>query len=240
MRILLETYQEAPLMEELSKSVSCAHSHFTGNITQPIDPNEFISESSGTQSLRGAAGKMEMPYGSFYTSFYEEKNPTRIVQDVSPRKRKITPKDKEGFDLKLSKKTLRLPSAFKDLKAEIDVSGYILELKEGWDGENGEPYDIHVWERVVEFLVSMYLNSVHIFDVVPDFPKIYHGPDGTIDLSWEKSDYQILANCPKEEGKQVSFYGEKIKEEIFKGSFYMIDKCPSLLMILVGVKKCRM
>ncbi|OQX09463.1 MAG: hypothetical protein BWK80_46850, partial [Desulfobacteraceae bacterium IS3] len=83
-----------------------------------------------------------------------------------------------------------------------------------------------------------YLTSVRIFDVIPDFPKIYHGPEGTIDILWEKSDYHILANCPKDEDKQVFFYGENSKKDSFKGSFCMTDNCHSLLMILVGIKKC--
>jgi len=139
---------------------------------------------------------------------------------------------------KLSDKIFRLPPDLKELAAEIEASRYILDLEKGWDGENAEPYHIHVWERVVEFLIRMYLTSVRLFDVIPDFPKIYHGPEGTIDILWEKSDYQILANCPKEEDKQVSFYGENSKKNSFKGSFCMRDNYHSLLMILVGIKKC--
>ncbi|GEM_PF-2600080 len=145
--------------------------------------------------------------------------------------------NKEYIEIKLSNKTFQLPFAFKDLKAEIDASKYILELEEGW-GEDGEKYDIHVWERVVEFIINMYLTSESKFGVIPDLPKIYHGPDGTIDIVWEKSNYQILANCPKEENRQVSFYGENIRKDSFKGSFYITDSCHSLLMILIGIKIC--
>jgi len=153
---------------------------------------------------------------------------------IDSLRRKITP----DIEIKLSDKTFRLPFAFNDLKAEIEASKYILELEEGWDGENGEPYNIHDWERTVEFLIQMYLTSVRMFGVIPDLPKIYHGPDGTIDILWEKFNYQILANCPKEENRQVSFYGENVKKDSFKGSFYITDSCHSLLMILIGIKIC--
>ncbi len=139
---------------------------------------------------------------------------------------------------KLSDKTFRLPSDLKELAAEIEASRYILDLEKGWDGEDAEPYNIHLWERVIEFLIQMYLTSIRLFDVIPDFPKIYHGPEGTIDILWEKSDYQILANCPKDEDKQVLFYGENSKKDSFKGSFCMTDNYHSLLMILAGIKKC--
>jgi hypothetical protein len=152
---------------------------------------------------------------------------------IDSLRRKITP----DIEIKLSDKTFRLPFAFNDLKAEIEASKYILELEEEW-GEDGEKYDIHVWEIVFEFIIKMYLTSVRMFDVIPDFPKIYHGPDGTIDIVWEKSDYQILVNCPKEENRQVSFYGENVKKDSFKGSFYITDNCHSLLMILIGIKIC--
>ena len=205
---------------------------------QKIPPMKDLSKSFNSH---GSYRPMILSYKNLILSSREDKNPINVSLDSSNRKKKIAQHTgKEYFELKLSDKILQLPFTFKDLKAEIDASRYILELEEGWDGENGESYNIHVWERVIEFLVSMYLRSVRMFDVIPDFPKIYHGPDGTIDLLWEKADYQILANCPKEKNKQVTFYGENVKKESFKGSFQMMDNCLSLLMILVGIKKCGM
>lgn len=143
------------------------------------------------------------------------------------------------IEIKFSDKIFRLPYSLQGLKDEIDASKYITELEEGWgDEEDGEQYDIKVWQRAAEGLISMYMTSVNFFGVIPDFPQIYHGPDGSVDILWEKSDFQILANCPKEENRQATYYGEITDKESFKGSFCLTDACNSLLMILVGIKKC--
>lgn len=143
------------------------------------------------------------------------------------------------IEIKLLDKTFRLPCSFEGLKDEIESSKYIIELEEGWgDEEEGEAYDVKMWERTVKSLINMYTTSFNLFNVMPDFPQIYHGPNSSIDILWERYDYQILANFPKEEDKQISYYGEIFDKESFKGAFNIADSCHSLLMILIGIKKC--
>ncbi len=124
------------------------------------------------------------------------------------------------------------------LEEEIEASKYLLELPDGWDGENGTKYDIRTWERATKFLRAMYQTAYRRFNVIPDTPDIFHGPSGSIDIWWDKPNYQILVNCPEDETKQVSFGGEEFNKGSFKGSFNITDSYPSLLMILIGIKIC--
>ncbi len=140
------------------------------------------------------------------------------------------------LELKLPTRTCRLPPVLTGLKDEVEASKYILELEAGWDGENGEAYSVTVWERAITFLADLYLTVLHTFKIIPDYPHIYHGPEGSIDILWETDGCKILANFPKDERLHINYYGEYSNQNSFKGSFGLSDKPDSLIGNLIGQK----
>ena len=93
------------------------------------------------------------------------------------------------------------------LGSEIERSRWILGLPENWDDEGSETYSSSTWQRAVAFLKQQaaYLRE---FGGELDMPRILPGPEGSIDLHWEKSDYELLINIPKDPQRRAAFYGD--------------------------------
>jgi hypothetical protein len=86
------------------------------------------------------------------------------------------------------------------LEDEINKSKYILRLKNNWDDEGAKKYDRQTWEKAIKFLRDLYSKVIERKD--PNLiPKIYHGPDQSIDLFWDYEEMNLLIN--------VAFRGEK-------------------------------
>lgn len=173
-----------------------------------------------------------MYYPSYIISStgHQSQHPGRLP-DYEPQKKP----DPNYLELKMPGRTCRLPPVLTGLKDEIEASKYILELEAGWDGENGEAYSVTVWERAVTFLADLYVTVLHTFNIIPDYPRIYHGPDGSIDVLWETNRCKILANFPKDERLHIDYYGEYSNQNSFKGSFGLSDKPDSLIGNLIGL-----
>ncbi len=93
------------------------------------------------------------------------------------------------------------------LESEIDRSRWILGLPEDWDGEGTEAYTESTWQRAVAFLKQQ---AAHVRECGSelDIPRILPGPEGSIDLHWEKPDYELLINIPRDPQRRATFYGD--------------------------------
>lgn len=64
------------------------------------------------------------------------------------------------------------------------------------------------WKRATEFLSK---NAQWVWEdigKVIDAPEILPGPDNSIDLHWEYSDYEFLINIPADPTAMAGFYGD--------------------------------
>ncbi len=122
----------------------------------------------------------------------------------------------------------RLRKEFEDAKTSI------LNLKDNWDGEGSPSYNESTLDRAFKFLekqieafgnIDLKLNQ-HQIDKLIDIPEILPGPNGSIDVLWEKVNYELLLNVPSESTKPISYYGlnkgdkqSEIKSKIFSKDF---------------------
>jgi hypothetical protein len=121
-----------------------------------------------------------------------------------------------------------LPSELAFLFKTMDKSQYILQLEADWDDAGAEKYDEMTWINAMLFL-SRYAKSLYEdFNVVINSPKIYHGPQGSIDILWEPSAYRLVINIPKE-GRKALFYADDYKDQITEGVFYLDNFNVSLI-----------
>jgi hypothetical protein len=125
-----------------------------------------------------------------------------------------------------------------EIDAAIEASEYILDLKDDWDDEGSIGYEVATWKRTVDLLKTLSKNALSDFGVVIDAPKIYHGPNGGIDMLWKTEGYKVLAHFPKDELSPITFYGDTLNQESFEGSFTISSGGCSLMMFLIGAKQC--
>ncbi len=116
-------------------------------------------------------------------------------------------------------KTLTLPAKLYKLAESIQNSKYILDLEDDFDDEGSPRYDFETWKRAVDFLVNSAKWALDKNNVVIDSPKIYHGPDGSIDILWKNSDYKLLINFPKGNDTPATFYGDDYNTNKIEGTF---------------------
>lgn len=148
--------------------------------------------------------------------------------------------DYDNERVEFGTKNIPIPFALNRLKGVVEKSRHILELEDNWDDEEAESYSENVWENVLTFVVNLHLTAFKVFIVELDYPKIYPGPNGSIDITWKADTYEVLVNFPVNETDEITYYGEDNRSSKFKGSFKSTASCNSLLMILIGMKKCGM
>ncbi len=118
-------------------------------------------------------------------------------------------------------KVRKVPRVFEGLKNAIEKSKYILELEDDWDDEGSLAYEKVTWLRAINFLLD-YANAYYDQIKLITTPKIYHGPDGSIDILWENENISLLINIPEDEEK-ANFYGKNIKGQEIEGVFLPED-----------------
>jgi hypothetical protein len=96
----------------------------------------------------------------------------------------------------------------KELKAEIEQGKRILELEDDWDGEGSLGYSKETLNRAESFL-KMHIEGLwKSFSIRLPIPKIGPGPDGSIDLYWKQSSWELLVNIPADAHEMATFYGD--------------------------------
>jgi hypothetical protein len=89
-----------------------------------------------------------------------------------------------------------LNNSFSSLIKEIDDSKYILSQKLDWEMENSPLYSLDSWLRGVKFVIK-YANHVFFKEKKRILtPKIYHGPENSIDIYWDYNHLNMLLNIP--------------------------------------------
>ncbi|MBK9338283.1 MAG: hypothetical protein IPM98_17710 [Lewinellaceae bacterium] len=131
-----------------------------------------------------------------------------------------------------------LPIELGELAAAIEQSKYLLALEHGFDAEDkitplieihlaleddfdngsGRAYSPETWEKAVRFISGYAQWLFDIFGKVIVTPKIYHGPDGSIDLYWENPRFNLLINIPPGD-EPATFYGDNYGAQVIEGKF---------------------
>lgn len=110
-----------------------------------------------------------------------------------------------------------LPPKLKHIGDAIENSRTILDIQP--DEDLGVvKYSEATWERAVNFVrknAEWLLNS---FGCVIDAPQILPGPDGSIDIHWDRPTFEMLINIPADSRAQAGFYGDDRGEIAIKGS----------------------
>jgi hypothetical protein len=135
-------------------------------------------------------------------------------------------------------KIATLSTELTELAASIEQSRYILALGHGFDGEHettplleirlvlegdinnnsGRAYSPETWEKAVRFIAGYAQWLFDVFGKVIFTPKIYHGPDGSIDLYWENPRFNLLINIPPGD-EPATFYGDNYGSQVIEGKF---------------------
>jgi hypothetical protein len=121
-----------------------------------------------------------------------------------------------------------LPSELTFLYKTMDKAQYILQLEADWDDAGGEKYEDQTWINAMSFLARYAQNLFNDFNIIINSPKIYHGPNGSIDILWEPSAYRLIINIPKE-GQKAMFYADNYKDQTTEGVFHLDDFNVSLI-----------
>jgi hypothetical protein len=111
-----------------------------------------------------------------------------------------------------------LPDELQEIAKEITSSRYILDL-EAEDEVAAKPYSEATWRRAATLLARMCLSLFTEDRERIAAPKILPGPEGSIDIHWDKADYELLINIPADPGASAAFYGDNRAKSKIKGSF---------------------
>ena len=119
----------------------------------------------------------------------------------------------------------------------IKKSEYILDLEDDFDDNGSQKYAKSTWLSSIEFLIN-YSNSLYdTFNVIIEKPKIYNGPNSSIDILWENEKYTFLININKN-GLDASFYAENNSNtQSIKGQFKLNEYFNSFIPFAVKIKK---
>lgn len=112
-----------------------------------------------------------------------------------------------------------LPHQLNFLISVFEESESILKLENDWDDNDSPKYEIQTWKAAIRFLIDYSVTLLNDFNTTIDKPKIYNGPNGTIDILWEYDTYTFLVNIAKD-GLNASFYADNtINTQRIRGEF---------------------
>ncbi len=91
------------------------------------------------------------------------------------------------------------------LEEAITESKSILLLEDDWDGEGGAKIEESTWLAATQFLTRL---DAQVQRGIP-IPNIGPGPDGSIDVFWQKANLSLLLNVEKI--GRATFHGSKCR-----------------------------
>ncbi|WP_294958425.1 hypothetical protein [uncultured Flavobacterium sp.] len=117
---------------------------------------------------------------------------------------------------------------------EIEKSKYIYGLEDDWDENNSQGYTYENWQMAIQFVIRFRVWIRENLSKGIQVPKIYHGPQGSIDILWEETDVKIYYNIDgiNNKGSFYSYYGEAQKSG---GEFELNEFDFNLLPHPVGI-----
>lgn len=101
-----------------------------------------------------------------------------------------------------------LPTPLTKIREEIERSRVVLELRENWDDAGSPAIREDTWRRAVDFLVRLAAHVYEEFGKPIDVPDICPGPGGSVDLHWDRPEYELLVNISANPDAMAGFYGD--------------------------------
>ncbi len=125
-------------------------------------------------------------------------------------------------------------SRFSELAEQIRKSAYILEYEDNWDDEGSIAYSKKTFSAAINYAIE-YSRAIWEEEfVLIDAPRILPGPEGSIDLLWDKQTYRLLLNIHPYPKQTASFYGDnRTPVPHIKGDFYLSDEPDRAIMLLL-------
>jgi hypothetical protein len=112
-----------------------------------------------------------------------------------------------------------LPGELESISEKIkSAKKRILNLADNFDGEGSERYEPATINRAISFINKVAMGAFKINKTIIKTPKLLPGPDGSIDVIWKTSNFDLLINFPKDE-KLASYYGEDTNGNTTEGLF---------------------
>ena len=112
----------------------------------------------------------------------------------------------------------KVPNSLKDIITCIKYSENILTLEDNWDTEGSKSFLETTWKAAAIFLIEYSKQVNNTFGYVIDVPKIYPGPNGSIDIDWETSNYGLIINIA-DGGDLATYYGDNKNRQMTEGVF---------------------
>jgi len=95
-----------------------------------------------------------------------------------------------------------------DIRYAIQSARELTELGENWDGEGSQGYSLSTWKRVKRFVLTQASLSESFLRSPLPVPTINPADQGSLDVSWQLSDRQLLVNFPADETAPITYYGQ--------------------------------
>lgn len=91
-------------------------------------------------------------------------------------------------------------------------------LMEDFEPDGDPCFSKETLDRAVEFLRSQSKQFQSVYGKLPPAPYIGAGPDASVDLHWERDEWELLVNIPAGPNEPASFYGDNYGTQKIKGS----------------------
>ena len=119
------------------------------------------------------------------------------------------------------------------LHEAIESANHLLKLGDNWDGEGSPGYKADTLLRAANFLREQDDLLDKICGMSVPIPRIDPGPDGSIDLFWKESTWELLVNISPEQTQPASFYGEDADGQVIKGTLKASESNLGLILWLM-------
>lgn len=139
-----------------------------------------------------------------YIKLTELKRTNETIPDLLTRLIESTNELKEDLpDSEKQKIIDNLNLALKNFKEDT------INLQDNWDGQESKGFSEELWQRVIDFLLIVYIKLYKEELKVP-FPLVLPNTDGSLDIDWETESFELLINFSPDPEELVHMYGEKI------------------------------
>ncbi|MEX2411973.1 MAG: hypothetical protein WD607_11530 [Candidatus Paceibacterota bacterium] len=130
--------------------------------------------------------------------------------------------------------TIELPTELNDIANEINKAVEFLDNIEDWDPDEGEVYTYSTLKNASTFLADYSIWVLNEQGFVIPTPKIYPGPNGTIDILWKDEKFKLLVNVRPHPDLSATFYGKTNDgEEFVEGKFKIGNINQNVFLVLL-------
>lgn len=114
---------------------------------------------------------------------------------------------------------LALPRSLAAVARRLEDSLSILELEDDWDDAGSPGYSRSTWERAATLVVDAVRGYRRAGHRGMPIPQLNPGPDGSIDIAWERGSRRLLVNVPEEPANVATFFGRDLERpgEVLRG-----------------------